>query len=120
MLMSGGLYATRGGDWYNTSVFFRLMVRLEFLAASEKWLTMCCRASSVCVRRAQSSSNSSSEFLDGFHACDEMPKVEETAICSETGVDATWQVLFCLMEHDAEEDGAQCGGWDAIEDAEAA
>ena len=46
----------------------------------------------------------SDEFLDGFHACEETPKVEETAVSSETDVDAVWQVLFCLKEHDAEED----------------
>ena len=45
-------------------------------------------------------------FLDGFRVCEEKPKVEETAVCSETDV----AVLFCLMEHDAEEDGEQCGG----------
>ena len=61
------------------------MVRPKFLAASEKQLTMCYRASSVCV----------------------------TAACSETDIDALWQVLFCLTEHDAEEDGEQCGGKDA-------
>ena len=55
----------------------------------------------------------SDEFLDGFRACEETPKVEETAVCSETDVDAVWQVLFCLTEHDAEEDGEQCGGQDA-------
>ena len=52
----------------------------------------------------------SDEFLNGFCACEEMLKVEETAVCSETDVDAVWQVLFCLREHDAEEDGKQCGG----------
>ena len=67
----------------------------------------------------------SDEFLDGFHACEEMPKVEETAVCSETDVGAVWQVLFCLTEHDAEEDVEQCGGQnasllDAIGDGEAA
>ena len=41
-----------------------------------------------------------------------MPEVGETDVCSETDVDAIWQVLFCLMEHDAEEDGEQCGGQD--------
>ena len=46
--------------WYNSSVFFRLMVRPKFLAASKKQLTMCCMASSMWVRRAQSSANSSS------------------------------------------------------------
>ena len=52
--------ATNGGGWYNTSVFFRPMVMLKFLAASDKQLVMCCRASSVWVRRAQWSANSSS------------------------------------------------------------
>ena len=62
-----GLYAFRGGvgGWgggtcYNTSVFFRLMVRPKFFVASENGLTMCCRASSLWARRAQSSANSSS------------------------------------------------------------
>ena len=31
----------------------------------------------------------SDEFLDGFLACEETPKVEETAVCSKTDVDAT-------------------------------
>ena len=67
----------------------------------------------------------SDEFLDGFRACEETPKVEEAAVCSETDVDAVWQVLVCLTEHDAEEDGKQCGGQnvsllDAVEDGEAA
>ena len=47
----------------------------------------------------------SDEFLYGFRAYEETPKVEETAICSKMDVDAVWQVLFCLTEHDAEEDG---------------
>ena len=55
----------------------------------------------------------SDEFLDGFHACKETMKVEDTAICSETDVDAIWQVLFCLTVHDAEEDGELCGSQDA-------
>ena len=42
------------------TVLFRLMVRPKFLAASEKRLTMCCKAFSVWARRAQSSANSSS------------------------------------------------------------
>ena len=54
-----------------------------------------------------------------------MLKVEETAVCLETDVDAIWQVLFCLTEHDAEEDGEQRGGQnasllDAVGDQEAA
>ena len=36
----------------------------------------------------------SDEFLDGFRACEETPKVGVTAVCSETDVDAIWQVLF--------------------------
>ena len=43
----------------------------------------------------------------------EMLKVDETAISSETDEDAIRQVLFCLMEHDGEEDGEQCGGQNA-------
>ena len=43
----------------------------------------------------------SDEFLIGFCACEETPKVEETAVCWETDVDAIWQVLICLMKHDA-------------------
>ena len=67
----------------------------------------------------------SDEFLDGFRACEETPKVGETAVCSETDVDAVWQVVFCLTEHDAEENGEQCGGQnasllDAVGDVEAA
>ena len=44
----------------------------------------------------------------GFRACEETPKVGGTAVCSETDVDAVWQVLVCLTEHNAEEDGEQC------------
>ena len=49
----------------------------------------------------------------------------QTVVCSETDVDAVWQVLFCLKEHDAEEDGEQCGGQgasllDAVGDGETA
>ena len=55
----------------------------------------------------------SDEFLDGFCKPEETPKVEETAVCSQTDVDAIWQVLFCLTKHGAEEDGEQCGGQDA-------
>ena len=67
----------------------------------------------------------SGEFLDGFRACEETPKVEETAICSETDVDAVWKVLFCLTDHNAEKVGEQCGGQnasllDAVGDGEAA
>ena len=65
----------------------------------------------------------SDEFLDGFHVWEDMPKVEGTAVCSETDVDAIWQVLFCLTMHDAEEDGEKCKGaplLDAAWDGEAA
>ena len=33
------------------------------------------------------------EFLDGFRVCEETLKVEETAVCVETDVDAIWQVF---------------------------
>ena len=65
------------------------------------------------------------EFLDGFRVCEETPKVEETSVCSETDVDAVWQVLVFLTEYDAEEDGEQCGDQsasllDSVGDCEAA
>ena len=75
-----------------SSVFFKLMVRPKFFAASERRLTMFCWASCVWARRAQSSATNSS--VDGFRACEETPKVEETAVCSETDIDAVWQVSF--------------------------
>ena len=56
----------------------------------------------------------SDEFLNGFCVCEETPKVEQTAVCLETYVDAIWQVLFCLTEHNGEEDGEQCGGPECI------
>ena len=55
----------------------------------------------------------SKQFPNGFYACKETPKVEETAVCSETDIDAIWLVLFCLTEHDAEEEGEQSGGRNA-------
>ena len=73
---------------------------------------MCCKASSVWARFV-SKQQLSDELLDGFRAFEETPKVEETAVCSETDVDAVWQVLFSLTEHDAEEGGEQCGGQNA-------
>ena len=39
--------------------------------------------------RVVSKEQLSDEFLDGFCACEETPKVEETAVCSKTDVDAT-------------------------------
>ena len=39
--------------------------------------------------------------------------MEQTAVCSETDVDATWQVIFILTKHDAEDDGEHGGGQDA-------
>ena len=76
-----------------TPVFFRLMVRPKFLAASEKRLTMCCKASSMWARRVQSSANRSSvmsQFFNSFCACEETPRVEHTSVCSEMDVDAVW------------------------------
>ena len=46
----------------------------------------------------------SDEFLDGFRACEDTPNVEETALCSETDVDAIWQLLVCLTGNN---DGAR-------------
>ena len=54
----------------------------------------------------------SDEFLNGFRVCEETPNVEHAAVRSEKDVDAVWQVLFCLTEHDAEEDEEQCGDQD--------
>ena len=67
------------------------------------------------ARRVQSSARQqlSDEFLNGFRACEEAPKVEHTAVCSETDVDIVWKILFCLTEHDAADDREQCGGQDA-------
>ena len=67
----------------------------------------------------------SDEFLDNFRACEKTPKVKETAVCSETGVDVVWQVVVCHTEHHAEEDGEKFGGQnasllDAVGDGEAA
>ena len=64
-------------------------------------------------------------FLNGSCVREEMPNVQEIAVCSKMDVDAIWQVLFCLMKYDAEENGEQCGGQNAsllnaIEDGEAA
>ena len=55
----------------------------------------------------------SDEFLNAFCACEDTPKVEHAAVCSKTDVDAIWQVLLCLTEHNVEENGEQCGGQDA-------
>ena len=60
-----------------------------------------------CIREVVDSSSVMSS--SGFRVFEETPKVEETAVCSETDVNAIWQVLFWLMEHDVEEDGEQ--GW---------
>ena len=80
----------------------------------------------VCEKSAVVSKQQlSDEFLSGFRACEETPKVEEAAVCSETDVDADLQVLFCLTEHNAEEDTEQLGGQnasllDTVGDGEAA
>ena len=55
----------------------------------------------------------SDEFPNGFRACQETLDVEQTAVCSESDVDAVWQVLFCLTEHGSESDGEQSEGQDA-------
>ena len=80
-------------------------MRPKFLAASEKQLQslFCGGKISLVISKQQLSD----KFLNGFHVCEETSKVEHAAIHSETGVNAIWQVLFCLMEHDAEEGGEQ-------------
>ena len=87
-----------------TPVFFKLMARLKFLATSEKQLMMCCRASSVWARRAQSSASSSSVMSSS--PCEMTLKGEETAVCSETDVDASgrsssasWSMMLKKMEN---------------------
>ena len=64
------------------------------------------------VRMAQSSVKKqiSDEFLNGFYMCEEMLKVEQAAVCLEADAEAICQVLFCLTEHDAEEDAEHGGG----------
>ena len=94
-----------------TPVFFRLMVRPKFLAASEKRLTMCCTASSVWARRARSLANSSSEMSSSIVFVRAWRRRRLKRL--KTDVDAIWQVLFCLTEHAAEEDEEKCGGRDA-------
>ena len=64
-------------------------------------------------------------FLNGSCVREEMPNVQEIAVCSKMDVDAIWQVLFCLTEHDAKEDGEQCWGQvtpllNSVRDGEAA
>ena len=39
--------------------------------------------------------------------------MEETSVCSGTHVNTALYVLYCLTEHDTEEDGEQCGDQDA-------
>ena len=41
----------------------------------------------------------SEEFLDGFRACEETPKVEETTLCSET--DVLCRLACPLLPHGA-------------------
>ena len=53
------------------------------------------------------------DLLRGFRSCEETPEVEQTAVCTETDVNAVWQVPFCLKGHDAEEAGEQGSGKDA-------
>ena len=65
------------------------MLRPKFLAASEKRLAVCCRVSFFVGGKGAvvSKQQLSDEFIDGFHACEETPKVEVTVVCSEMNVD---------------------------------
>ena len=47
-------------------------------------------------RAVVSKQHLSDEFLGGFRSCEETPKVEQTAVCSETDVCAVWH-LRCLV-----------------------
>ena len=93
----------------------RLMVRPKFFAASEKRLTMCCKAFFVWARRAQSLANSSSVMSSSmvFVCARRRRRSNRLPSVRKSDVDAVWQVLFCFTEHDAEEDGEQCGGQNA-------
>ena len=84
------------------------MVSPRALGASKMQLTMCRRASFVWAGREVQW-----WVPQGLCLCDEKTKVEQTAICLETDIDAIWQVLFCLTEHSAEENGKQSWGRDA-------
>ena len=101
-----------------------MVQHLSLLQADGEADVLCCIRGDVGEKGAVVSKQQlSDKFLDGFRACEETPKVEETAVCSKTDVDAVWQVLVCLTEHDAKEE--QCGGQiasllDAVGDGEAA
>ena len=89
------------------------MVKPKFLAASVSWLTICHFLRVGEKGAVVSKPQLNYQFLNGFRACEETPKVEETVVFSETDENAVWQVLFCPMEHDAEQDEEQGGCQDA-------
>ena len=111
--------SSHGGSWYNTSVFLGLIGRPNIFAAPEKQLAMCCRASSVWARRAQSSASSSSVMSSS-----KMIVCAHT-VHTETDVDVIWQVLFCITKHCTDKNVEQARGQDvpqldAIRNGEAA
>ena len=66
-------------------------------------------------------------FFNGFRACKETLEVEETAVCSDTDVDAVWQSSFALrsimlkkMENDVGGGGQEASLLDTVGDGEAA
>ena len=70
-----------------TTVFFRLLMRPKF------WLHQrsgrrCVEGLPPCRRGGHSRQQTAAQFLYCFRAFKETPKVEETAVCSETDVDA--------------------------------
>ena len=80
---------------------------------------MCCRASSVWARRAQSSTSSSSVMSSS-----KMIVCAHT-VHTETDVDVIWQVLFCITKHCTDKNVEQARGQDvpqldAIRNGEAA
>ena len=91
------------------------MVKPRFLDAPEQQLTMCLYGS-LCVDESGTviiKQQLCNEYLNGLCVFEETPQVEQAAVCSETDVDTIRQVLFCLTEHDAQEDGEEGGGQDA-------
>ena len=67
-----------------------MVQHLSLLQADGEADVLCCIRGDVGEKGAVVSKQQlSDKFLDGFRACEETPKVEETAICSETDVDAS-------------------------------
>ena len=83
------MYASRGGGWYNISVFFiQADGEAEALgcikeAVDDVLFSFLCVGEKGAVVSKQQLSD---EFLNGFRACEETPKVDHMAVYSETDV----------------------------------